>query len=316
MSIPARRHYPRVSVIIPCYNQAAYLGEALDSVASQDYPETEIVVINDGSTDDTAAVALAYSGVIVITQENQGLSAARNRGIAESTGELLVFLDADDRLLPGALQAGVACLEQHPECAFAYGQYQFIDVDGALLRRIEREPSQRTAYLDFLRSNRIGMHATVIYRRWAFDRVGRFNTSLRACEDFEHYLRIVRSFPVVEHAAIVAEYRRHPESISSSGRAMLEAVTAVLNDERQFVTHNPEQRAALDYGIRRVTGFYTIRIVRAALPPRINRRNWRQRLADLAWLARTHPLGILQMRVWLPEILAHRTETPQTHASV
>src|SRR5438046_8618551 len=111
-----------VSVIIPCHNQAHFLDEAIESVLTQTYPNHEIIVVDDGSTDNTATVAKCHSPLRYIYQENAGPSAARNTGVKESRGEYLVFLDADDRLLPEALEIGVGCLRQHPECAFEIGR--------------------------------------------------------------------------------------------------------------------------------------------------------------------------------------------------
>src|ERR687885_795015 len=112
-----------VSVVIPCYNQAHFLGEAIESVLAQSYPHFEIVVVDDGSTDNTSEVAARYPGVRCIRQNNQGVAAARNTGIRESNGSYLVFLDADDRLLPEALEVGLEQLKVHPECAFVSGQH-------------------------------------------------------------------------------------------------------------------------------------------------------------------------------------------------
>src|ERR687898_3616338 len=105
---------PLVSVVIPCYNQARFLGEAIESVLAQSYPHFEVIVVDDGSTDNTSEVAASYAGVRYIRQENQGLAGARNAGIRRSRGSYLVFLDADDRLLADALEAGLASLEEHP----------------------------------------------------------------------------------------------------------------------------------------------------------------------------------------------------------
>src|SRR5262249_26693584 len=94
---------PLVSIIIPCYNQAHYLSDAIDSVRKQTYSHAEIIVVDDGSTDNTSNVAALYKDVKYIKQRNQGLSAARNSGLQQSKGHVLVFLDADDRLLPNAV---------------------------------------------------------------------------------------------------------------------------------------------------------------------------------------------------------------------
>lgn len=307
---------PLVSVIIPCFNQARYLSEAIESVLAQSYPNVEVIVIDDGSTDNTSQVASSYSEVTLVRQANQGLSAARNRGLAESRGELLVFLDADDRLLPGALAAGVGCLLEHPECAFAYGQYQFIHADGTPMRRIEREPAGDNIYAEFLRCNRVAMHATVIYQRWVFEQVGGFSASLPASEDYEMYLRIVRRFPVVEHPALVAEYRRHPGSMSNHARKMLETSLSVLDRERPHVEQNPMLRSAFQEGRRRVAGYYTFRLIRGLLPPNINRNNWKRGLADLWWLIRAHPAGFVHLRLWLPFVVVSRNTGRSEYASV
>jgi len=134
-----------VSVIIPCYNQAHFLDEAIESVLTQTYPNREIIVVDDGSTDNTAEVAGRYSAVRHIYQENAGPSAARNTGVTKSRGEYLVFLDADDRLLPEALEIGVDCLRQHPECAFVSGHCRLIVTDGSLLAK-PKQPSIKRDY--------------------------------------------------------------------------------------------------------------------------------------------------------------------------
>src|ERR671910_2706788 len=135
--------YGKVSVVIPCYNQADFLGEAIESVLSQSYQAFEVIVVDDGSTDDTKEVASAYaledSRVRLVRQQNRGLAGARNRGLAESRGEYVVFLDSDDRLLGEALEVGVRELESHPECAFVAGRCRFIAADGSPILRLEQE---------------------------------------------------------------------------------------------------------------------------------------------------------------------------------
>src|SRR5713101_4173715 len=119
---------PLVSVIIPSYNHAQFLGQAIESVLAQSYSNFELIVVDDGSTDNTTEVARRYSPVRYIYQENAGLSSARNSGLRQSRGEFLVFLDADDRLLPHALETGISCMREHPECAFVSGHCRVIDL--------------------------------------------------------------------------------------------------------------------------------------------------------------------------------------------
>src|SRR5436305_1443891 len=170
-----------VSVIIPCYNQAHFLDEAIESVLAQTYSNREIIVVDDGSTDNTATVARCHSPVGYIYQENAGPSAARNTGVKESRGEYLVFLDADDRLLPEALEIGVDCLRQHPECAFASGHSRHII--GSLLSSPKQLHVVRDHYLELLRGNYIWCPGSVIYRRTAFEVVKGFDISLGPCAD-------------------------------------------------------------------------------------------------------------------------------------
>src|SRR5215203_414283 len=145
-----------VSVVIPCYNQAHFLGEAIESILDQSHPNFEIIVVDDGSPDDTSEVATRYPKVRLVRQENQGLSAARNSGLARSEGEYVVFLDADDRLLPGALEEGLECFEAHPECAFVSGRYRLIAGDGSFLRQTHQPILSEDRYAALLRRSYIG----------------------------------------------------------------------------------------------------------------------------------------------------------------
>ena len=133
--------------MIPCYRQAHFLPETIESVLAQTYPHCEIVVVNDGSTDNVAEVAARYPSVRCITQENAGLSAARNTGIRHTNGDYLVFLDADDRLLPRALELGFEGFSSHPEAAFVAGSCKRIASDGTPLSGRSDPYDQKENYL-------------------------------------------------------------------------------------------------------------------------------------------------------------------------
>ena len=122
-----------VSVIIPAYNSGEFLSAAIESAIDQSYPASEIIVIDDGSTDDTKLVCDRYPTIRYIYQSNQGLPGARNSGIEAAAGEYLIFLDSDDCLLSEAIEIGVHCLQAHPEAGFVFGRYLFraIDPDGS-----------------------------------------------------------------------------------------------------------------------------------------------------------------------------------------
>jgi glycosyltransferase involved in cell wall biosynthesis len=121
-----------VSVIVTTYNHAAFLEDAIRSVVHQSIPADEIIVVDDGSTDHPDKVVSAYSHVRLIRQRNQGLSAARNTGLKTAVCDKIIFLDADDRLCQGAIEAGLECFVRHPEPGFVYGGFQLIDAGGAV----------------------------------------------------------------------------------------------------------------------------------------------------------------------------------------
>jgi glycosyltransferase involved in cell wall biosynthesis len=127
---------PLVSVIIPTYNYAVYLPRAINSCLEQTYPNLEIIVVDDGSTDDTAAAAGAFEDrIIYVRQENQGVSAARNTGLGRARGEFVVFLDADDILLKDCIASTVAVLREHPDIGIVFTDTLHLEHDGRLVPR-------------------------------------------------------------------------------------------------------------------------------------------------------------------------------------
>lgn len=287
-----RTRRPLVSVVIPCFNQVRYLRDAIESVVKQSYTRHEIVVVDDGSTDDSARIPLEYSEIKLICQNNRGLSAARNAGLAASVGEYVVFLDADDRLLPEALESAVACIEAQPECAFVYGRYELIGVDGEPL---SSSPVRRTIgdyYLDLLRYNYIGMHATVMYRRSLLEAVGGFNTSLRACEDYDLFLRIARLHPIRAHDGVVAQYRQHGANMSRNAGLMLKSSLFVLRSQQKHIRRDKEVLKAYRQGLENWREYYGSRLLKS-LGSSAHDRKWKLVIVGVLTLLRYHPSGIL-----------------------
>jgi glycosyltransferase involved in cell wall biosynthesis len=225
---PAR---PLISVVIPCYNQARYLAEAIESAASCDYP-TQIIVVDDGSTDDTSALAMGMPSVTLIRQENAGLAAARNTGLGAAIGEFVIFLDADDRLLPDGIDAGARTLIAHPDCAMAYGRCVMMGPGGEFWPTPEQPVVLSDHYGSLLRTNRIWMPAMAIFRLEAVARVGRFRSGADAAADYDLYLRIAREFPIHDHGDVVAAYRRHTTSMSGNAARMLRDTLTVMRRHR------------------------------------------------------------------------------------
>jgi len=223
---------PTVSVVIPCYNRAHFLGGAIESVLRQSYSDFEIIVVDDGSTDGTAEVAERYEGVRFVRQKNCGVAAARNAGLRESAGEYLVFLDSDDLLLPEALKTGVELLEAHPEYAFVYGHCEYIGADGTLLRPPRRQKVVQDCYAQLLKQNHIQSVAAVMFRRRC---VEGFHTGMDGCEDRDLYLRVAKEHPVHCHGRTVFQYRRHDSNLSNNTGGMINSGLAMFKSQLELV---------------------------------------------------------------------------------
>jgi glycosyltransferase involved in cell wall biosynthesis len=278
-----------VSVVIPCYKQAHFLAEAIESVLAQSSLRVEVLVVDDGSPDDTREVAARYPSVRYVHQSNQGVAAARNTGIRESTGDYLVFLDADDRLLPEALQIGSAHLGTHPECAFVYGRCTRISVDGSVLWTQQSNPVKSDHYLELLRDNFIFMPATVMFRRAALCSVGGLDTSFPHGEDYELYLRITRRFPVSCHDAVVAEYREHPTNKSGNPARMLTFTMRILQTQRKHARGDRRRREAYRGGVRHWQTFYGEPVMEHLRSSSRARADWRRAAFGLLVLLRYCP---------------------------
>jgi glycosyltransferase involved in cell wall biosynthesis len=241
---------PLVSVVIPCYGQAAYLEEAIESVLAQTYAQVEVVVVDDGSPDNAARLAGRFPWVRCVRQPNSGLAAARNTGIGESEGELLVFLDSDDRLLPRALEVGVEELRAHPEAAFAFGRYRRVAADGRRLENDEQPRPDADPYSVFLRYNYAGVPAAGVFRRSALEEAGNFDETLPGAEDYDLGLRLSRQFAVRPHGELVVEYRVHGGGMSRNAEAMLKTTLQALRRQRRHARRDTALRDAYREGRR------------------------------------------------------------------
>jgi glycosyltransferase involved in cell wall biosynthesis len=238
-----------VSIIIACYNGEAYLPHAIESALAQTYQWIEVVVVDDGSTDRSSEIAQRYP-VRYIHQENRGVSSARNLGIQVSQGAIVAFLDADDLLRQDAIDAGVGVLAAHPECAMAVGDHVFVAEDSSYLANSRKGMLPAFHYEALLRSNFIEMTSSVLFRRSVLDKVGGFNTALKAAEDYDLYLRIAHAYPICCHPAIVAEYRMHETNASRDPELMLTATLRVLRSHEQSVRGHFHRALALRKGVR------------------------------------------------------------------
>ena len=220
-----------ISVVIPCYNQGHYLAEAIKSAVSWPH-RVEIIVVDDGSTDDTPQVAARHPGIRYVRQENRGLAEARNRGLGEATGELVVFLDADDRLMPRGIDMGASALAAHPNCAMVYGRCVMIGPDGTEWPTPQQRRVLSGHHAVLLRTNPIWTPAMAMFRRAALVELNGFRAGFDGSADYDLYLRIARVHPIHDHATTVAAYRRHDASMSGSAGRMLRDTLAVMHQHR------------------------------------------------------------------------------------
>jgi len=244
---------PLVSVIIPYYNQPAYLAETVASVRRQNYPRIEIVVVDDGSS-IPAYTLLEPAGsddLLIFRTSNGGAAAARNHGVTRSSGDFLVFLDSDDRLRPGALHAHLEVLLRHPDVAMTFGSILLIDADGRDLARPQLCRPRTDYFPMLLECNPIGCPGSAMVRRNAFLQAGTFDGSLRNAEDYDLYLKIARRHPIRQVPVCVADYRQHSGGKSQNKERMLAAVMNILDrlEDRESLT--PTERRRLAHARRR-----------------------------------------------------------------
>ena len=167
----------KVSTIIPAYNADRTIAQAVDSALSQDFDGHEVVVVNDGSTDSTAAILERYGNLIqVVTQPNGGLSAARNTGVRRSTGDYLAFLDADDIWLPGKLKTTVALLEQNPRASLAFTEFTYFDDTGQDLGGSSIGPAPSLEEIHII------LPSTWVVPRSVFARTGGFREEFKGAD--------------------------------------------------------------------------------------------------------------------------------------
>lgn len=282
-----------VSVVIPCYNQANFLAEAIESVLAQTYGHVEIVVVNDGSIDDTVAVAGRYEQVRCISQLNAGIATARNEGLKHATGEYVLFLDSDDRLLPDALEIGVQCLVSRPRCAFAAGRCVYIGPDGGRRPTTYRPVVDRNHYLNLLITNYIWSPGMVLFRTAVVRHLGGFTTTVPGAEDYYLYLCIARNHRIWCHGNVVAEYRQHEASFSRKAGLMLRSTLRVIDAQRGCVRGDKLAERALRRATSKAHRLYGEPLINS-VGKQVNAHEWRQAVSALAALLQYYPTGLLE----------------------
>lgn len=240
----------QVSIVIPAYNQAHYLPAAIRSARAQTFQDTEIIVVDDGSTDDTATVVAQFGDhVHYIYQENQGLAGARNTGIQQASGEFIALLDSDDEWHPAFLQHVFGVARREPAAVLYYTGAQSIDAGGRDLPQIlgNQLVAPEEMYWTLLRSNFL-IPSSVVLRTPAIVDAGLFDPAFRRCQDWELWLRLLRAghtFAGIPKPLV--RYRIHDDSLSADPTGGQRAVMALAKkhvgvDDGRWNTWSAEKR--------------------------------------------------------------------------
>lgn len=206
----------KVSVIIPTFNRARYLCEAINSVLIQTYNDFEIIVVDDGSTDNTKELLNKYNGKIkYIYQQNQGMSAARNLGINMSDGEYISFLDNDDVWLPEKLKKQIDLLDSNPEIAFVSSDSFVIDAFGSIIKTWGKGTNNYENFESLYEENFIPILTVVARKKYLLD-AGLFDEALSVCADYDLWLRLAKKYRFKHISIPLAKYRIHGDNISKN----------------------------------------------------------------------------------------------------
>lgn len=221
----------KVSIIMPVYNGAAYLAEAIQSILAQTYPSWELIIVNDGSTDDSLTIANEFAHqddrIRVLHQANRGLPGALNAGLRRATGPYVGVLAQDDQLLPSYLQTMVAVLVANPEAGAVYALPQMMDINGHNLpQRVGRIVAPDQLYDSLIDGNFI-LACTVMMRRSALDAVGWYDETLYS-EDWDLWLRLAAAYPILAVPEVLVRYRAHDKNMTAQLAKMEQCMFAVV----------------------------------------------------------------------------------------
>jgi glycosyltransferase involved in cell wall biosynthesis len=243
-------------VIIPAFNAGRYVGAAVTSVLTQDYPNKEVIVVDDGSTDDTLTILQAFGPSIeVIVQSNMGAASARNAGLKAARGVYIAFLDADDRWFPRKLSSQVGYLEANPRVGMVYNRWMVWDEDGhepatgasqeSILNEEGRIVTGDSGWLYHrLLFDSIVHTSSVVIRKAVVDDVGLFDESLRNGQDYDYWLRVSRICEIHKLATTLSVYRLHPHNNTKIPKRTNYEYVVVRNALRRWGNRGPDGSVA------------------------------------------------------------------------
>lgn len=297
---------PRISIVVPAYNSARFLAATLAGAAAQTFRDWEMIIVDDGSPDDSAAIAAEFSRrdsrIRLVRQDNQGVAHARNRGLAETDprSEFVSFLDGDDVWQPDALATLLAALEAQPQAAGAHGLAREIDdrsrpgpagqLEQQLRRRLalngrrvaELPPAAPTTFGALLVNCWIVTPGVCLLRRSFLDRAGGFRQELTPSEDWEFWLRLTRLGELVFVERVLLDYRRHEGSVSADLRRMREARGRIFDHLQRDPGLTPAERWMVKNVFRCTQRYHAARFGRAA-GEKFRAGDWRGALRQLGY---------------------------------
>ena len=292
------RSAPLVSIIIPAYvstvRQAELLDETLRTVDAQTCSDYEVIVVDDGSPQRVASISAAHPHTVLLRRANGGSAQARNTGIRASRGSYLVFLDADDHLLPQALETGLRELAAHPECGFVVGGREEMTFEGEPVSwGVPQSPRTTELYHTLLAFDwYIIPPSSVMFRREVVEAIGDWRDPWGA-DDLDYYLRAARRYQGwCFDAPAVTRYRRYAASSSRDGERMLRSTRAVYARQWQFVEGDPAGEAAFRRGLAKLTEIFRDCLAEN-LRDHLRAGNRRRALTCGALLARESPKRLL-----------------------
>lgn len=239
---------PHFSVVIPAYNAGSYIQDCVSSVLAQTDPDFEVLVVDDGSIDDTAVQVRAMTDprIRLIQRPNGGLAAARNTGIQAAQGELVAFLDADDRWCPEKLAAHRQAMDRHPEASVTYDWAAFIDAQGQPTGLCMAQSQIKLTHEALLLKNYLGNGSTSVVRRAVLQGVGGFDETLKRLVDHELWVRLTHGGHHIQLVpAVLTEYRTHDQSFTADTERMLQGIAAFLDTVATYAPKSVERLAPL-----------------------------------------------------------------------
>jgi glycosyltransferase involved in cell wall biosynthesis len=219
----------KVSVIIPTYNSEDYINEAIKSVLSQTYKNYEIIIVDDGSSDNTATLLKKYQGRLkYFYQNNQGSAAARNLGLNNSSGEFIAFLDSDDVWFPEKLEKQVRIMKENPRLAFVFAAAYMVNESGEIVKCWDNKNEPTMDFKRLYEKNFI-CTSTVLLRRYCLERIGNFDENLKMSQDWDLWLRLAKKFEFKFICQPLINYRMHSNNITRRYDERIKYVLSIVN---------------------------------------------------------------------------------------